>query len=203
MRAGAISIWPVHAGGEPDRGRSLQWAGRTDRGAHRRRFAPMSQLGLTCSVSRPQRRAHRCQCSNPGGGRVALEPIVAGKRGALVKWHTSPELFLFSSVRRKRCSAVALSSCGLQLARPRRCAPQADAGSGRAQNRIEGESRGHAVGRHKCEEAARNRQPLAASCVGCGGVQPAVLAAVEWGGLTKSTSGFVVPVRLLQPSRES
>jgi DNA invertase Pin-like site-specific DNA recombinase len=48
-----------------------------------------------------------------------------------------------------------------------------DPGARHAQNRIEGESCGHAVGRHKCEEVARNRRPLAASSDGCGGPQPA------------------------------
>ena len=44
-----------------------------------------------------------------------------------------------------------------------------DPGRGRTANRAERESRGHAVGRHKCEEVARNRRPLAASSNGCGG----------------------------------
>ena len=38
-----------------------------------------------------------------------------------------------------------------------------DAGAGRAQNRIDGESRGDAECRHKREEVTRNRRPLAAS----------------------------------------
>jgi hypothetical protein len=37
--------------------------------------------------------------------------------------------------------------------------------------------------RPKCEEVARNRRPLAASCDGCGGSQPTLSAAVATGGL--------------------
>jgi hypothetical protein len=50
-------------------------------------------------------------------------------------------------------------------------------------DRTEGEPGSHAGRRGTNEEVARNGRPLDANCDGCGGVQPAVLAAVERGGL--------------------
>jgi hypothetical protein len=58
-------------------------------------------------------------------------------------------------------------------------------GPGRAANRIKRESGGDAGSRPKCEEVARNGRPLAATCDGCGGVQPPVLAAVERRGVIR------------------
>jgi hypothetical protein len=47
-----------------------------------------------------------------------------------------------------------------------------DAEAGRTANRAERASSGDAGCCSKCEEVARNRRPLAASCDGCGGPQP-------------------------------
>jgi hypothetical protein len=63
-------------------------------------------------------------------------------------------------------------------------------------NRIEGEFGGHARGHRTSEEVVGIRRPLLASIFGCGGVQPAVLAAVERGDViaaayARQCEGFV------------
>ena len=58
-----------------------------------------------------------------------------------------------------------------------------DAGDEHPQNRTEGESRGDAWRDRTKQKVPGNRRPFAASIDGCGGVQPAVPAAVERGGV--------------------
>ena len=76
-------------------------------------------------------------------------------------------------VSKRRAGRAAFARCrGLALRR----ANTAD--------RAERESGGDAECRHKCEEVARNGRPLAASCDGCGGTQPAEFGVLLVGRLT-------------------